>query len=280
MLKINLLNVGKGNCVIIEHQTNRISIIDIDNSHIDDNNDILTEPIDFIKKYYKNKDIFRFILTHPDMDHMSGLDELIKLKKIYNFWDTKHNKIIDVDSDDFGPYNKQDWLTYQEIRKGNFDITLIYALRDAVSDCCWIKDNIKILSPSQKLINLANEKEEYNHISYVLRLEYKNIVILLGGDASKESWDDIYKHYKNKNQLGILKSDAFLAPHHGSPNNVNKDVFKSIDPDYVIISDQRGTNYDDYYKSLAKKELYTTKSNGNIYIEISETGKGLIKTDK
>ena len=45
MLKMNFLNVGKGNCVIINFPNDKLTIIDIDNSHIDDKNDMNIDDI-------------------------------------------------------------------------------------------------------------------------------------------------------------------------------------------------------------------------------------------
>lgn len=184
-MKIHFLNVGKGNCTVVGFPSSRLSIIDIDNSHIDDDNDVLTDPIDFLNTEYPKKDIFRFILTHPDLDHMSGLDELFK-RTVYNFWDTEHDKSLDSKNDDFGKYNPKDWGRYLKVQKSKEKPTMLKLCRDATADCCWVEDNIKILSPSKKLIALSKETEEgnsdkYNHISYVLRIEYKGIVIINKG---------------------------------------------------------------------------------------------------
>ena len=275
MLKIDFLNVGKGNCTIIKFPSEKITIIDIDNSKIDDENDILQDPIDFLDKKYPEKEIFRFILTHPDMDHMSGIDELFSTRKVYNFWDTEHDKELDTKTDDFGPYNTDDWTTYQNIRESKENPKALKLYRDAISKCCWTQDNIQILSPSSNLTMLSKETNEgnsdkYNHISYVLRIEYLGIVILLGGDATKAAWQDIYDYYNSKNKLNLLKADIFLAPHHGSKNNINEEVFDYINPDYVVVSVHRGKDYAyDYYNKLANKQVYSTKYHGNISVEIS-----------
>lgn len=284
-MKIHFLNVGKGNCTVIQFPNNRLAIVDIDNSHIDDENDVLTDPIEFLKSEYPNKAIFRFILTHPDMDHMTGLNELFNLRKVYNFWDTDNNKEIDTESAGFGPYNKEDWEKYLEIRESQSEPKALKLLRNATADCCWTEDNIQILSPSKELVKLSREAAEssdkYNHISYVLRIEYKGIVIILGGDATKAAWDDIYEHYSSTNQLALLKADVLLASHHGSPNNVNKEVFKHIDPDYVVVSVLRGVNYDySYYNTLANKQVYSTKAFGNITVDIPEVGQAQITPEK
>ena len=71
-----------------------------------------------------------------------------------------------------------------------------------------------------------------------------------------------------------LQANVFLVPHHGSPDNINKDVFEHISPQYVIVSDHRGHNYDySYYNSLASEQVYSTKHFGNITLEVSAATK-------
>src|SRR5947209_1086955 len=127
-LKVHFLNVGRGDCTIIEFPSGRIGIVDIDNLKILDpstQEELLEEyhrsseytlarmrnpavakraEINFLKSvaskltdplaYYdahigKFKDIHRLIITHPDMDHMTGLFRLYRQdpnKNIQNFW--------------------------------------------------------------------------------------------------------------------------------------------------------------------------------------------------
>lgn len=269
MMKIHFLNVGKGNCTIIEFPSGHLTMIDIDNSKIDDNDDALTEPIDYFLSKFPNQSLFRFILTHPDMDHLSGLNQLATKVSIINFWDTNHNKSFSDEDWEGSPYDKKDWEKYLTLRKSESDPKALQLYRDATSECCWTQDGISILSPSASLVKLANNKEEYNHLSYVLRIEYAGVKVILGGDASKEAWDEIYKHYKDE----FLKADVFLAPHHGSADNVHEDAFKAIDPDYVIVSVAEGVDYDyDYYSELAKKKALSTKYYGTMRLEIKDDG--------
>jgi beta-lactamase superfamily II metal-dependent hydrolase len=269
MLKLHFLNVGKGNCTIVEFPSGRLTMVDIDNSRIDDEDDVLTDPVSYFLSKFKDQSLFRFILTHPDMDHLSGLNEFAKKVSIGNFWDTNHNKSFTDDDWEGSPYDKKDWDRYLLLRKSEKDPKALQLYRDDTADCCWTQDGITILSPSSTLVKLANESEEYNHLSYVLRIEYAGIKVILGGDASTEAWDEIYNHYKDE----FLKADIFLAPHHGSANNIHEDAFDAISPDYVIVSVAEGVDYDyNYYKKLAKKEVLSTKYYGTMRFEIKDDG--------
>ncbi|MBA7492724.1 hypothetical protein ES702_03274 [subsurface metagenome] len=274
MLTVHFLNVGKGNCTIIDFPSERLSMIDIDNSRISGDEENLTDPIEYLQNKYANPSLFRFILTHPDMDHMSGLDELADNVFIRNFWDTKHNKTFSEEDWKGSPYNPKDWERYLKFRESSEDPKCVRLYRGQTSECCWTQDNVEILSPSSSLVQLSTnasegDPEKYNHLSYVLMVKYAGRKVLLSGDASVDVWEDIL----DKCGAESLKSDIFLAPHHGSKNNIHNDGFKAIAPDYVIISVVRGVEYDyDYYNQLAKKRVLSTKHYGTIMVEIKENG--------
>jgi len=270
MIICHILNVGKGSCSIIDFPSNRLTVIDIDNSRLNDD-DTLTDPIAYIKKEFPRRGIFRFILTHPDLDHMSGLHELATSIAIGNFWDTDNTKSFSDDDWDNSPYDRRDWDKYQLIRKRNENPKCLHLLQDASSDCCWIQDGIRILAPNTTLVQLGNKGEnpEYNHLSYVLMISHAGARILIGGDATKEAWDEIYS------TLGkdALKANVFIAPHHGSKNNINERVFSHIAPEFVIASVAEGVDYAyDYSATLAKEQVLSTKHYGSMKITVKDDG--------
>ena len=66
----------------------------------------LTDPIEFVKRTYPNERLWRFILTHPDLDHMRGLKALYQNIGFNNFWDTDHTK---TKPDFRGDADRDDW---------------------------------------------------------------------------------------------------------------------------------------------------------------------------
>src|SRR5438477_11180039 len=101
MAIIHFLNVLEGDCNIIQHDSGRISVIDVSNAYNAEDtreekavkaskarkemlertkvpSDKLDyqqkkspdNPIDYLKNNVKTSSIFRFIITHPDMDHL------------------------------------------------------------------------------------------------------------------------------------------------------------------------------------------------------------------
>lgn len=114
MERIHFLNVKQGDCIWIEHSSGRNTVIDICNGNADNGENLIeemfkessntsgnynqkahpTNPIEYFNVNWL-QNIFRFILTHPDMDHMDGIERLFKEFNIINFWDTDNNKTID-----------------------------------------------------------------------------------------------------------------------------------------------------------------------------------------
>ena len=123
-LFLHFINVGKGNCALIDFQSNRLSVIDIDDSRALSKNEreimtrlkkaTVTNPIQYIVSKFPEREIFRFILSHPDMDHMSGIKSLFENKYVRNFWDTKNNR-QDPKNWDTVLYDKADWDFYQKL---------------------------------------------------------------------------------------------------------------------------------------------------------------------
>jgi beta-lactamase superfamily II metal-dependent hydrolase len=308
MLRVHFLNVGKGSCTIIEFPSGRVGMVDIDDSRSFKDEDLdniaqlvgsgpeyqsykshgmlaearrvveeayqnqisLCDPVQYYLAKVGSKRLFRFILTHPDMDHMSGLARLKREIGMDNFWDTNSNKEIDDESWEDSPYRKEDWDCYQSLRKSEADPKCIRPQRGDV-DKYWNEDSIEILSPGPKLVALANETDEFNHISYVLRISYGERRVLLGGDASVKAWEDILRScgkYK-------LKADILLAPHHGSKQNFHKEAMEAVSPKLVIVSVHVGQDYayDEYRQLSSNPTVLSTKWWGNIVVTIQDDGK-------
>lgn len=272
MLKVHFLNVGEGSCTIVDFPSGRLSIVDIDTPS--DNS--LTNPSSYLATNFPGRNIFRFILTHPDMDHMTGLNNIAKSRTIVNFWDTDNDEEKDESGFENTRYDKKDWDRYQQFRGSRTDPKCLNIYRDQVGDY-WEPDNIYVLAPRVELVKAAKEAEDYHHSSYVLGFEYKGIKVLLGGDASPKVWGDILE----KKGKDALKADIFLAPHHGSENNIHKDAFAEIEPEVVIVSVAEGKDYaQQYYKNLASQNVLSTKRLGDIWLEIDNEGSWKISWEK
>lgn len=286
---IHFLNVKEGDCNIIKHDSGRITVIDVCNASTVINEVASfelrgnrnqkaypTNPIEYMDEFgYKS--IFRFILTHPDMDHMDGIKSLFERSYPENFWDTKNTKTIDSD-EGFGQYNRADWEYYQEIRQSNVKHYLsgsqnkFYNKDDEGGD----GDGLYILAPNQDLIDDANETEHYNDLSYVLLFVNHGRKIIFAGDSEAKTWDYILDNYEDE----VKDIDVLIAPHHGRKTGGNSTYLDTLNPKLTLFgnADSKDLDYDSYNKRGLKH--YTNNQAGNFVLDVSKYGIKVYATNK
>jgi beta-lactamase superfamily II metal-dependent hydrolase len=231
----------------------------------------LTDPIAFLKENYPGERPWRFILTHPDLDHMRGLKALYENIGFVNFWDTKHTKTKpDFKSD----ADKDDWNFYQQLRSGLMTPRM-YTRGDALYAFAKEEsgmpggDNIEILSPSPELVGECNTAEKSNDLSIVVRIHHGTGSVLLPGDAEQWAWDEMVRYYGNR-----LKSSFLKASHHGRDSGYHLDALKLIDPLFTFVSVGRKPDTDASYKyrQITGGKVPSTRYYGNIELRIHDNG--------
>lgn len=303
-LKIHFLNVGHGDCTFIELPSGRLMMIDINNSTslpYDDEvalamehsmnltefksmeiaksasgtylskswedyyKGLLVDPVDYYREHFAGQSIFRYIQTHPDLDHMSGLFRFFWQEEVTleNFWDTDHTKSFVEEDFEHSPFEWANWVVYQLLRLGHGvnDSThkALKKYRDETGDY-WTDDKIEILSPTRDLVATCNDKGESNDLSYVLRVNYGGRSIILPGDAEKRAWDSMLAHYGTDLSCDILK-----ASHHGRRSGYHQDAVTAMDPSLVVCSVGKKPTTDasvDYARHGA--QVLSTRYNGTI----------------
>lgn len=173
-----------------------------------------TNPLDYMIDN-KLDPIWRFISTHPDMDHLDGFQNLIQEFRVINFWHTGAQK----QKPDFSgsPYKEGDWDAYEAVVARKYDgiIPLVkldgaqfeFANKGGTEDR---GDCISIASPSAGLVSEANLNQDFNDASYIIvyRMQGGNVVIC--GDAE----DGAFNHAIEKYPALLKDVGILLAPHH------------------------------------------------------------------
>jgi len=312
MVKIHFLNVGHGDCTIIEHASGNITMIDVNNGEELDSEtgaeisealnydpalvynaahmqnlsptDLLKNlgysrelenPVRYFKNMFLGKHIFRYIQTHPDLDHMRGIAALREEGiNITNFWDTEHSK----EPEEFIGDDKSHWDEYNNLRSGS-GVTVLKLSRHAKNHYYNSHpvlnidgDGIYILAPTSELTSQANESENWNNLSYVLMLVHNGIRVVFGGDAGSQVWDSIVEAANPKSELSchILK-----ASHHGRDSGYHEEVVKLMKPVYTIVSVGKKPEADasNKYRQHTLNEVWSTRWKGNIISTIYDNGK-------
>jgi competence protein ComEC len=284
-----ILNVGHGSCAVIDHSpSGRLTMIDINNSKAlpEDERVLLSlaesatyeaeldEPLEWLASYKKDRSLFRFILSHPDADHMEGLHRILAERQVEleNFWDLPHAKAT---PEKFRSAGQQlDWEVYQDFRKDPesdaYPIRLIHPLRQATGEY-WTDDELAILSPSPELLGECEAGTyDSNNMSRIMRFQFAGRSVLIPGDAEEKAWKDTAEAVGA--QLG---ADVLIASHHGRRSGYPpNEVMSAIAPSAVIVSAAALAAEHDAtpWYQMAVGKVFSTRTEGAIIIRIYENG--------
>ena len=127
------------------------------------------------------------------------------------------------------------------------------------------------------LVELNTNLDDENDSSGVYLLNYKNINILLTGDASKRSEEYILDNYELPH-INILK-----VGHHGSKTSTIEDFLRVVSPKIALIGVGKDNkfghpNYETIEKLVKQRiEIYRTDEMGEISIKVNNKGKIKVK---
>ena len=302
MSRIHFLNVKEGDCSVIQHNTGRVSVIDVCNaqpltpdsraitlsdsyaSHaVGGNFGQKNHPVNPIE-YFESRgisQIFRFVLTHPDMDHMDGLRFLMHKYRPPNFWDTANNKEVSDSDWESSHYSKNDWELYKTIRDGKPTrdpkrLTLysgdngMYWNEDPPND----GDGITILSPTPALVAEANQTGDYNDCSYVLLYYTGNYKIVFGGDSHDKTWNHILENHKSR----VSDVDLLIAPHHGRDSGRSYEFLDVLKPKMTFFGNAKSEHLAYHAWNNRNLEFITNNQANCMIVNISQIAMSLYVT--
>jgi competence protein ComEC len=286
--KIHLLNTKPGDCTIIQHASQRVTMIDI----CDGNEIVLpfqrsahspvehgqqhnfrmcvtnTNPIAYAQDLGINK-LFRFILTHPDMDHMDGFNLLMDEIGTMNYWDSGARR--PKPSFDNCPYLENDWDRYEIVRDGREPgVTTIHKLAGDMfqfanrnEDNTGGGDGLHILAPDRNLLSDPDLEDDVNEGSYVILYRSIGGRILLPGDAHDAAWNYIAQ----RSATDVRNCSFLLAPHHGRDSQRSYDFLDLVKPKLTLIG-CAPSEYIDYDQWRRRDLRYITSNQcGNVVLE-------------
>ncbi len=216
VLTVAFLNVGQGDSIFIEAPNGNQMLIDggPDRS-------VLRE-LGKVMPFY-DKDIDVVIATHPDADHISGLNDVLAKYKVSLFLepgvltDTNVYKELEKRILEKEKLNK---IKKIEARKG-----MVIDLGSGANGKVVLEILYPILDPRGMETNTA---------SIVARLVYGENEFLLTGDSPANI--ENYLVSLDGAHGGKLESDVLKAGHHGSKTSTSENFVKSVSPQYAIIS--------------------------------------------
>lgn len=299
---VHVLNVGPGDCTIIQHGSRRVSVVDICCGNAERQQqgfsllkelaseavagnfrmcDAKVQPLDYLARLGTDP-IWRFILSHPDMDHMDGLAALLRERRVLHFWDSGVRRPA-PDFSQQDRYREADWDAYQALinggaRSGGSTVRRIEVLAGSnfkyANQPKGEHDGLYILAPDIRLRDSANSTEDPNDGSYALLYWTSGGRIVLPGDAYDESW----QHITNNHSNDVAGCAVLLAPHHGRDSDRSYEYLDVLKPTLTLIgcAPSRHIKYDEWKKRgldfITSNQAGTVvlRSNGgrlNVFVE-------------
>jgi len=256
---IKSLSVGDGDMFYIKHGSDNFTIIDccMEEAYREE---IVSE----LKRESADKSIIRFISTHPDDDHIHGLEYLDDKMKLLNFYCVRNEATKEEDTDDFERY-----CSLRDSDKAFY----LYA------GCTrkWMNKSdegehgssgINILWPEttneyyKAALKAAKEGEDPNNISPIIKYSVQDgVTILWMGDMESDFMEKI------EDELILPAVDILFAPHHGRDSGkIPQALLDQISPKIIVIGEalSRHLNYYDGYNTI------TQNSAGDITFECTD----------
>ena len=256
MSTVKSFAIGNGDMYYIRHSSDNFTIIDC-NLPDDRRGSILAE----IATQSRDKQIKRFISTHPDQDHISGLVELDDELGILNFYCVKNQATKKAPTADFKRYCRlrddpkkafylysgcsRRWMNKSSDERGNAGIDILWPIVDDDDYQSALNDAAQGLTP--------------NNISCIIKYSLNGGVTMLWmGDLETDFMEKI------EEKVDILKVDILFAPHHGRDSGkVPHAWLRAMNPGLIVIG-EAPSEYLNYYQGY---DTITQNSTGDMLFD-------------
>lgn len=200
VLEVHYIDVGQGDCSLIVSDGHAMLI--------DGGNNDRGEQVCAYLRQQGIANLDYIVATHPDADHIGGLDVVMEQ------YETDLFLYPDYDKDTRTYQEVMDVVEEQDIKREHPKPGETFSLGEA---------SFSILAP-------LDEYEEANNSSIVLMLKNGGNRFLFSGDAEAESIKDMLMSGEE------LHADVYKVGHHGSVTAFSQEFLKEVDPQYAVIS--------------------------------------------
>ncbi len=255
-VRINMLDVGQGDSICINNAGNTL-LVDAGSSS---EKDITKYTILPFLKASGIECVDYLIMTHSDMDHINGMNDLMEYK--YNGRNYVKNIIVPKINETVVDKNYRNIISKAEKEKinviylGKGDIIQMKGLQIR---CLWPEDDRKL------------DKNDLS-LTFYLSVSESDFRMLFTGDLGMEGEKMLIKSGIS-DKVNVLKTG-----HHGSNNSSSAEFLKVLLPEVSIISCGVNNRYghpgQDALKRLKNiaSDIYVTKDTGEIDIHVNERG--------
>ena len=239
-LKVHFIDVGQADSIFIDYGNTEI-LVDAGN-----NKDGAT--VSSYIKPYVDYSLDYIIATHPDADHIGGMDVVIRNYEVDKIIDSGFTKNTNTAND--------------------------YYNAAAAEGCEFVTDNDMTIGiageVTLKIIETGDSYGNANDNSVVALLTYDGFKLLLTGDMGSSVED--------QNLSKFADVDVLKVGHHGSRYSTSTAFLRTIKPESAVISAGKGNSYDHPHKETIQRllsrgiKVYGTYKSGTIVLTTNGSG--------
>lgn len=257
----------RGDMFYIKHDNDSFTVIDC---NLADGRE--EEILEWVSKESKGKSCLRFISTHPDNDHILGIEKLVdKLKlPVSNFYAVKNEVPAEKDNPSLTKYlallNDENSAFIRAGMKRNY-------LNQDTGGKGIGSSGIEFLWPDvnnpeyKKALEVLKTEGKANNISPII-LFRDNVSFLWMGDMETKMQEEFYKLHKGR----MGKVNVLFAPHHGRESGqVPTDFLAELNPDIVVVGNAPAENLETSYKHYGNERTITQNSANDILFDCHDS---------
>lgn len=283
-LRLHFLDVGQGDCILIELPDDTVMLID--------SGDRKKETAEMITGYISSLDITRInylMATHSDSDHIGNMVAIIEAFEIEKAYIPQiENTAITATYNNF--YAALQAETYGGGEKCEIFTSMQMMMIDSVSDTeSFVMAFLAPTADEYTKINGSKNPTAHmkNAVSPIMLLDYMGKRVLLTGDTVAECEEKLVDKYNNGvfnnvfekkgggyYGVNIENVDILKVAHHGGETSTCDNFVNLVKPKYSVISVGAGNSYnhprDIVLQRLAEanSEIYRTDFKGTIVATI------------
>ena len=242
--------VGAGDMYYIQHNSDNFTVIDC--QLFGDHKDWLVEEL---KDESKHKGVTRFMSTHPDEDHIQGIEYLDEKMPIANFYVVENSATKAIETESFKHYCglrdgekhyyvskgcRRKWMNEYDDARGSSGISILWPDTSNEHFNSALQD--------------AADGIAFNNISLVARYSIEdNASFMWIGDLETQFMEDIYDDIK------LQKTTVVFAPHHGRKSGKLPDKWlDKLEPEIIVLGEapSRHMHYYSGYNTLTQTKAY------------------------
>ena len=255
-LKIYFVDVGQGDCTLIQTHEKKNILIDGGGSEFGSFD--VGESI--LLPYLLNRGINKIdymMISHFDSDHIGGLFYIMENLKVDNIIISRQGK------------NSENFKKFIQIMSKK-QINLIIVKR---GDYVKIDDTsyFEILFPEEKQIS----DNVLNNNSIVAKFVSSNVTMLFTGDIEEIAEKRLCELYRNTNKL---QADIIKVAHHGSKTSSTLSFLELVNPQIALIGVGADNNFGHPNEGVLERikklgtQIYRTDQTGEVSIVIDKKG--------